>query len=104
MIETYDQNIQYLAEGQLIVVGENTTATIQVATKTAAWGTAVLTVYRSNFPQGPFLALSTPVTLSAVGFSAAIDCTGFGYMRIDVTTAEAANETLAIGVCLKRNV
>lgn len=98
---SYTQNIETKGAGQVIPVGENTTATVQVSAIDAAWGTAVLTVNRSNDPQGPFVALSTPVTISSAGFTT-LDTTDYAFLRIDVTTAEGANENLLVSICMKR--
>lgn len=102
MIERYDQNIEFVAEGRVIPTDDATTASVHAYPITAAWGTAVLTIKRSNDPSGGFEALSTPVTLTATGFTAAIDVTNIGYLRVDVTTAEGANEVLRIAICMKR--
>lgn len=102
MIETYRQGIEFVAEGPVIPTGDATTASVQAWTIDAAWGTAVLEVKRSNSQSGPFLSFGTPVTMSAVGFTSAIDVTNVGYIRVDVTTAEGANETLGIAVCMKQ--
>lgn len=102
MIETYRQGIEFVAEGPVIPTGDATTVSVQAWTIDATWGTAVLEVKRSNSPSGPFLSFGTPVTMNAVGFTSAIDVTNVGYIRVDVTTAEGANETLGIAVCLKQ--
>lgn len=105
MIIQYAQNIRYTAEGQAIPVGDAKTCTVQAVPAGNAWGTAVLTVKRSN-DGANFVALESATTISAGGgMTAAFSVSGFAYLRVDVTTAEgsAADEFAQITVCMKDN-
>lgn len=102
MIETYEQSIQFTVLGPVIPVGENDTATVQAVKKSAVWGTAVLTVKRSNDGK-TFHALESAVTLGpGDAMSAAFSVAGFAFLRVDVTTAEGSAEYIDVTVCLKR--
>lgn len=59
---------------------------VQAVELEAAGGSPVVTIYRSNSMQSP-AALESPITLSAPGMSAKIDCSGFDYLHAEVTTA-----------------
>lgn len=53
--------------------------------------TGVLTLYRSNDGANPVaLATATTITTSAT-MTDAIDCTGFGYLHVRVTTADSGD-------------
>lgn len=105
MIVQYTQNIRYTADGQAIPVGDAKTCTVQAAATGYSWGTAVLTVKRSNDGTN-FVALESATTIGAGGgMTAAFSVSGFAYLRVDVTTAEGSStdELAQITVCLKDN-
>lgn len=73
--------------------GDATVCTVQVNQKTAAWTTAVITIKVGNRPGGPFYALPTSITISAEGITVPFDVSGYGYVALDVTTAETSADT-----------
>lgn len=65
---------------------ENVTVT---AEKQSTWATAVLTLYRSLDGFNAY-ALESGVTLTGPASTAKIDCTGFDYLIIRLTTNEGS--------------
>lgn len=105
MHHQYRQNIKNTADGQIIPTENNKTATVQAAPDGAAWGTAVMTLKRSNDGK-TFVALETPTTISAGGgMTSQFSVAGFAYLRVDVTTAEGSSddEWAIVTVCMKDN-
>ena len=88
----------------LVPCGTATLATVQAYPLTAAWGTAVLTVYRANDRDGPWEALSARITLGpGASMSAAIDCSAFAFLAVGISTAEgsASDEFVTIIISLR---
>lgn len=80
-------------DGTLAIIATNgaTNATVQGKAQPGnTWMTAVVTVYRANSYQGPFVALSTPLTLTAAGITAESDISGSSYLALSATTAEGS--------------
>lgn len=77
-------------------VGPYETVSVEMLTQ----GTAgIITLYRSNSPANNAFALETGTVTLGPGnaMSPAIDCTGFWYLHIKVTTVEAGlNATLTV--------
>lgn len=70
-------------------------------TAAPTWSTAVLTVKRGNSPAGPFYGLESAVTVTnSTRMSAAFDLRGFGFLAVEVTTAEGSDRFLNVYVCL----
>jgi len=82
-------------------VSQFQTVTVQAVEMTAAGGSPVLTVYRSNDGTTP-AALSTPVTLGAPGMTAAIDCSAFAWLGVALTTTGSAGQW-RVYVCAKND-
>jgi len=55
----------------------------------SSWGTAVLTIRRSNDGKNP-VALETATTFSASGMTNSIDFTSFKFLHVCLTTNEGA--------------
>lgn len=81
--------------------------TIQAFLMSGTWSTAVVTVRRSNEPGGNLAAaLSsaltiTPPTVTSSTFTQIIDCTGFAYLVLELTTVESAPGAADFLVCFK---
>ena len=67
------------------------------------WSTAVLTVRLGNCPEGPFYAVPAGgVTLTTASrLTNIIDVSGYGYLAVDVTTAEGSARFVKITLCGK---
>lgn len=55
------------------------------------WSTGQLKVKRSNSAEGPWFDLASGVTITAAApFSDKIDCAGFAFLALEVSTAESS--------------
>lgn len=61
----------------------------------ASWGSATITVYRSNDGVS-WLALPTPVTKGPGNFMTDPFDIDFGYLRVEISTDEAADEYVLV--------
>jgi len=76
------------------------TATVQGTLTFGTWGTAVLTLKRSN-DRITFVALSSPTTMTAAGMTAAIDVSGFAWLAVEATTLEGSAAYAELNVSAK---
>lgn len=67
----------------------------QVVQKTGSWTTAVLTVKRS-FDGVTWLAMGTPLTITAVGIVDGFDVVDAQAITVEVTTAEGSAATVEV--------
>lgn len=86
--------------------GEASIASVTACAAEAAWGTAVLTIKWCNDPGGPFFTFAAGETAGGVttigpgdGSISWINMQGKGYLIVQVTTAEGADEKLIVTVC-----
>lgn len=86
--------------------GRASIASITAATAEAAWGTAVITIKWCNDPGGPVFTFTASETAGGVttigpgdGAISWINMQGKGFLVVQVTTAEGADEKLIITVC-----
>lgn len=87
--------LDLLGSQLLIPCGGATSVTIQADIVDGAWGSAELTVERSNTGSGTeWYALSTPVTISSSGIYTITPDTAF--LRVYVTTAGSANDRVRV--------
>jgi len=82
-----------------VAVDKYSKVTVQAVEVTAATGSPVLTVRRSNNGIDQ-VALTTPVTLTSPGMTDAIDCSGFAFLHVTLTTAGTAG-VWRVYVCAK---
>lgn len=103
-------NIRYTADLVcLIPTAGYSTCTVQLDDLGATtWGTAVVTIKRSNRPTGPWYALETTgAGINTIGpgggMSGTINVSGCQYLGLFVTTAEGggADKFILPTVCLK---
>lgn len=81
-----------------------TSGSFQIERRTSAsWGTAVLTLERSN-DRANWAAMATPVTAAAAGFTAAIDVGEIAFLRWRTSTAEGAELVVNISPCFKSQI
>ena len=74
--------------------------TVQAVEMEAAGGSPVLTVRRSNSGVDE-AALESATTLSAPGMTNKIDCSGFGFLHVVVTTAATTTGIWKLVICRK---
>jgi hypothetical protein len=66
-----------------------------VATGAGTWGSAIVTIRRSNDNES-YADLETTITKTAAGITAQIDCRGIAFLAAVVTTYQAASCTLNV--------
>jgi hypothetical protein len=71
------------------------TCEITIATGAGTWGSAVVTLRRSN-DNVNFADLETPITFTAAAMKAQIDVRGFAFIAAVVTTYQAASCTVNV--------
>lgn len=77
-----------------------TKATIQADIATGTYSAAVLTIERSNNGTN-WYGLESATTMTPPAMSAALDVSGFAYIRVRTSTANGAALTLKLNVCCK---
>ena len=100
--ETSDHLISLLStDGEVVVdVRRFNAVTVQAIEMEAAGGSPVLTVKRSNSGVDE-VALESATTLAAPGMTNKIDCSGFGFLHVVVTTAATTTGKWKLVICRK---
>jgi hypothetical protein len=89
-------NLNQSGETRVYDVGPYSVCSVQ-ASGDASWGTAVLTIKRSNDLRHP-VNLESVTTLTAAGMTPALDCSGFRYLHVTLSTLEGAADTCELTV------
>lgn len=85
--------LELLGDQLIIECGGANAVSIQAEIDKGAWGSAVLTVMRSNDGNNPY-ALASPTTISSSGITSITPDTQ--YLHVVVTTAGSANNTVNV--------
>lgn len=100
--ETTDHVVDLLAVNYAVVIDVRrfNAVTVHAIELEAAGGSPVLTLRRSNSGVDA-AALESPITLTSPSMSDQVDCSGFGFLHVVVTTAATTTGRWKLTICRK---